>query len=286
MLDRARAKINLTLRILGRRADGFHELESLVAFAGAGDRLGFEPGTEWSMAITGPHGAGLSETDNLVLRAASALEGARPGVVRGHFMLEKNLPVASGIGGGSADAAAALRLLARVAGMSLDDPALMAVAAEIGSDVPVCLDPRPRVFRGRGERLGDAIELPRLPAVLVNPGIGVSTAAVFAGLGLQPGERGSSAEAGDPPEFATIAEAIEWIAAGRNDLEAPAKAVCPEIERVIADVASLPGCALARMSGSGATVFGLFPDRHAAAAAARRLRALRPGQWVVATMLR
>lgn len=287
LVERAPAKINLTLRVLGRRTDGFHELESLVAFAGAGDRLAFTPGgADWTLAITGPHGQGLSADDNLVLRAARAIERLRPQVPRGHFDLVKSLPVASGIGGGSSDAAAALRLLALASGLSLRDPALLEAAAEIGSDVPVCVDPRSRVFRGRGERLSPPVALPPIPAVLVNPGVAVSTAAVFAGLGLSPGAAPLSAETADPPRFASAADAIAWIAAGHNDLEAPARAICLAIDTALAELAAAPGCALTRMSGSGATVFGLFSDRHSATNAARALAASRSEWWIRSTLLR
>ncbi|MGL4729280.1 MAG: 4-(cytidine 5'-diphospho)-2-C-methyl-D-erythritol kinase, partial [Bosea sp. (in: a-proteobacteria)] len=189
LTTRARAKINLSLHVLGRREDGYHELESLVAFAGMGDELTLVPGEEMSLSISGPMAAGLSlSDDNLVLRAAYGLAAAIPGLKLGAFHLVKHLPVASGIGGGSTDAAAALRLLARVNGLVADDKRLFAVAREVGADVPVCLTSRSVVMRGVGERL-EPLALPRLFALLVNPGIGLSTAAVFCELGLARGER-------------------------------------------------------------------------------------------------
>ncbi|WP_324133227.1 4-(cytidine 5'-diphospho)-2-C-methyl-D-erythritol kinase [Bosea sp. (in: a-proteobacteria)] len=187
---RARAKINLTLRVLGRRADGYHELESLVAFAGTGDALSLEPGPQLSLTIDGPRGQGLPVDDsNLILRATRALEAETGPLRTGAFHLVKRLPVASGIGGGSADAAAALRLLARLNGLSPDDPALLRAAAATGADVPVCLASRARIMAGIGERLGPPLTLPPLFALLVNPGVPVETAPVFRALGLQPGQR-------------------------------------------------------------------------------------------------
>ncbi|WP_439493057.1 4-(cytidine 5'-diphospho)-2-C-methyl-D-erythritol kinase [Bosea sp. (in: a-proteobacteria)] len=190
LTTRARAKINLTLRVLGRRADGYHELESLVAFAGTGDALSLEPGPQLSLTIDGPRGQGLPVDDsNLILRATRALEAETGPLRTGAFHLVKRLPVASGIGGGSADAAAALRLLARLNGLSPDDPALLRAAAATGADVPVCLVSRARIMAGIGERLGPPLTLPPLFALLVNPGVPVETAPVFRALGLERGQR-------------------------------------------------------------------------------------------------
>jgi 4-diphosphocytidyl-2-C-methyl-D-erythritol kinase len=189
LTTRARAKINLTLRVLGRRADGYHELESLVAFAGTGDALSLDPGPQLTLTIDGPRGQGLPVDDsNLILRATRALEAETGPLRTGAFHLVKRLPVASGIGGGSADAAAALRLLARLNGLSPDDPALPRAAAATGADVPVCLASRARIMAGIGERLGPPLALPPLFALLVNPGVPVETAPVFKALGLQPGQ--------------------------------------------------------------------------------------------------
>ena len=190
LTTRARAKINLTLRVLRRRADGYHELESLVAFAGTGDTLSLEPGPHLSLTIDGPRGQGLPVDDtNLILRATRALEAETGKLRTGAFHLIKRLPVASGIGGGSADAAAALRLLARLNGLAPDDSTLLRAAAKTGADVPVCLDSRARIMAGIGERLGPPLTLPPLFALLVNPGVPVETAPVFRALGLQPGQR-------------------------------------------------------------------------------------------------
>lgn len=284
---RAPAKVNLTLRVLGRRADGYHALESLVAFAGTGDSLTLHPGEDGPMTLAGPFGAALSAgQDNLVLKAERGLRAALPGLRSGRFHLVKRLPVASGIGGGSADAAAALRLLARLNGLRLDDPVLLAVAAAIGADVPVCLQPRARMMRGIGERLGAPLRLPRLFSVLANPGVPVETAAVFSALGLARGAMRADTEKGDPTVDSGDPTAFHAALAGdRNDLEAPACTVAPVIAEAVAALSNLPGCRLARMSGSGATCFGLFDDCGQAADAARALARARPGWWVKATLL-
>ena len=288
--EKAPAKINLTLRVLGRRADGYHELESLVAFAGVGDALTFAPGGALTLAVSGPTAQAAGDNaDNLVLKAARALAERIAGLTLGGFALSKRLPVAAGLGGGSADAAAALRLLARANGVALDDPRLMQAAQATGSDVPVCLDPKPRLMRGVGDVLSAPPDLPRLFAVLVNPGVAVSTRDVFAGLNLAsgPASGGASSPAplvlegwgGEPTAF------VAALAKERNDLEAPAIELEPAIANVLAVLQALPDCRLARMSGSGATCFGLFPTNAAAAAAARTLRVGYPQWWVRATVL-
>jgi 4-diphosphocytidyl-2-C-methyl-D-erythritol kinase len=288
--EKAPAKINLTLRVLGRRADGYHELESLVAFAGVGDALTFAPGGALTLAVSGPTAQAAGDNaDNLVLKAARALAGRTAGLTVGGFALSKRLPVAAGLGGGSADAAAALRLLARANGIALDDPRLMQAAQATGADVPVCLDPKPRLMRGVGDVLSAPLDLPRLFAVLVNPGVAVSTRDVFAALNLASGPASGGASSptplvtegwgGEPTAF------VAALAKDRNDLEAPAIELEPAIANVLAVLQGLPGCRLARMSGSGATCFGLFPTNAAAAAAARTLRVGYPQWWVRATVL-
>jgi len=291
LTTRARAKVNLTLRVLGRRADGYHELESLVAFAGVGDVLSLEAGPDLSLMLGGPQGEGLPVDDsNLVLRAARMLAvevGDRGAPLRmGHFHLVKRLPVASGIGGGSADAAGALRLLARLNGLAPDDPALLRTAGRVGADVPVCLDSRARVMAGIGERLGPALKLPPLFALLVNPGVPVETVAVFRALGLDAGQAGPGA-GGDAPARADSASAlIASLAASGNDLETPGRQVAPVVDIVLAELRALPGCRLARMSGSGATCFAIFDGCRESAAAGRALRRRQPGWWVRPTLLR
>jgi 4-diphosphocytidyl-2-C-methyl-D-erythritol kinase len=284
-VEPAPAKVNLTLRVIGRRADGYHDIESLVVFAGVGDALSFTPASKLSLTVRGPTAAAAGDLDgNLVLKAGRALAECIPGLKLGRFMLAKRLPVAAGLGGGSADAAAALRLLARANRVTLDDPRLMAAARACGADVPVCLDPRPRVMRGIGEILSAPLALPRLPAVLVNPGVAVPTKDVFARLHIGP-PHSSPAQQGGECGAGEKARLLATLAADRNDLEAPAIAIAPVIAEVLAALRALPGCRLARMSGSGATCFGLFDSARTAAAAAKALRALHPPWWVRATAL-
>lgn len=286
LTTRARAKVNLTLCVRGRRADGYHELESLVAFAGVGDMLTLEPDRELSLTVAGPHGAGLAgQPENLVLRAARALAEEVGGLQSGRFHLVKRLPVASGIGGGSADAAGALRLLARLNRLPAGDPRLLRVAAKIGADVPVCVESRARLMAGIGEQLGPPLHLPPLFALLVNPGVPVGTAAVFKVLGLGAGDAAPGQRPAAPLQPETTAGLIASLAESGNDLEAPARHVAPVIDTVLAALRVLPGCRLARMSGSGATCFALFDDCRASAAAGRALARAEPGWWVKATML-
>jgi 4-diphosphocytidyl-2-C-methyl-D-erythritol kinase len=279
--EKAPAKINLTLRVLGRRADGYHDIESLVAFAGVGDALTFTPGGDLALTVGGPTAAAAGDVaDNLVLKAAHALAERVAGLRLGRFTLSKRLPVAAGLGGGSADAAAALRLLARANALAPDDPRLMQAARATGADVPVCLDPHTRLMRGIGDILSDPLDLPRLFALLVNPGVAVATADVFAALAAPPA--GQTAPAAQPLGPAAL---LAEIASGRNDLEAPAIELEPAIADVLAVLRKLPGCRLARMSGSGPTCFGLFDSSRAASAAARTLRVGYPAWWVRATVL-
>lgn len=285
LVENAPAKINLTLRVLGRRPDGYHDLESLVVFADFGDRLSFVRGGDLTLSVRGPNALQAGEgADNLVLRAATALAALEPAVRLGAFDLDKTLPVAAGIGGGSADAAAALRLLARANGLAPEHPALFAAARSTGADVPVCLDPRPRIMRGIGEVLSPPLTLPALPAVLANPGVALATKAVFA--------RWTAAAA--PPvglDLATLAklkdrdDLLHLLGTQANDLEAPAIAQAPVIADVLAVLRTLAGCRLARMSGSGATCFALFVSAAAAQEAAKILSAKYPHWWVQACLL-
>jgi len=272
--DFAPAKVNLTLHVLGRRTDGYHEIESLVAFADVGDRLTFIPGDRLALDVSGP-GAEASGAigDNLVLKAARELATRVDRVLAGRFFLDKQLPVAAGLGGGSSDAAAALRLLAEHNGISADDARLHAAARATGADVPVCLDPKARMMRGIGEILSEPIALPKLPAVLVNPGVAVPTRDVFAALA-------APALAASVSREGHAASDVSLLARQRNDLEAPAISLQPVIAEVLEALRGLPDCRLARMSGSGATCFGLFSSSCAALAAARSLGPRHPGWWV------
>lgn len=281
--DVARAKVNLTLRVVGRRVDGYHDLESMVAFADCADRLTLHPGDELSLVTSGPGAQDCGDTaDNLVLKATRLLAERVPGLRSGAFVLDKHLPVAAGIGGGSADAAAALRLLARANDISSDDPRLIEAARLTGADVPVCLSSTPCVMTGVGDNL-TPLRLARLPAVMVNPRVPVATKDVFSTLGLRAGQLNVGIadvlnSIGWPKNGASASDWIAAVKRGRNDLEAPALKVEPVVGDVLAALAALPGVQLARMSGSGATCFGLFDDLAKAQAAQEQLAALRP-EW-------
>ncbi|MES2435004.1 MAG: 4-(cytidine 5'-diphospho)-2-C-methyl-D-erythritol kinase [Pseudomonadota bacterium] len=264
----APAKINLALHVIGQRSDGYHLLDSIVVFAGVGDWVTVSPAEELSLMVTGPHAAGLVGDDNLVLRAARALG------VEAALALEKHLPVASGIGGGSADAAATLRALSALSGLGLPDAA--AVLA-LGADVPVCLAGRPGRMQGVGEVLSPLPPLPECYIVLVNPGVAVATPEVFKAL-----PRKDNAAMTAMPTCGSTMELAAWLRDQRNDLEAPAMALAPVIGAVKAALEARPGCLLARMSGSGATCFGLFASEELAKAAAGVLREDAPAWWVAA----
>lgn len=220
--EEGRAKVNLTLRVNGRRSDGYHELESVVAFADCADRLTLTPGADLHLQMSGPLAQACGETsDNLVLKAARLLGERVPGMKAGSFALDKVLPVAAGIGGGSADAAAALRLLARLNGLAPDDPRLVEVAQLTGADVPVCVTSRPCVMTGVGESL-QPLALPKMPCVMVNPGVPVATRDVFAALGLRNGELlvGASdvlLQDSWPEAGASLEDWVEALAAGSNE---------------------------------------------------------------------
>ena len=275
------AKVNLTLHITGRRADGFHELESLVVFAGVGDELEFTADADLSLSVTGPFApaiaaAGSADEDNLVLRAARSLR-ARLGMTDGvHIRLDKHLPVAAGIGGGSADAAATLLGLAEFWGV--DDTAMLSeIGLGLGADVPVCLAGGSSYVSGIGERIVPVSDLPPVWLVLANPGRPLATGAVFAA-------RKGAFSVPQPwtGPTATAMDLAARLAAYRNDLEPAAQSLMPEIDDVLGALLTTDGCLLARMSGSGATCFGLFSEPSLAHAAAVSIRTLRPTWWVAA----
>lgn len=272
--ETAYAKINLALHVRRRRADGYHDLETLFAFAEDGDRLAGEVADALLLMVGGPFAQGLNGDDNLVLRAARAL-AAEFGITAGaRLTLDKRLPVASGIGGGSADAAAALRLLARLWGLDAGDERLLAVARGIGADVPACLQSTALSGTGRGDVLVPAASLNGTPLLLVNPLVAVPTAAVFKGWdGV---DRGPLAD-GEPMEAAS---------AGRNDLTAAALTLAPSIGPVLETLAAMPGVRLARMSGSGATCFALFEQEDQRDSAAAMMRERFENIWLLATRLR
>jgi len=283
LVELAPAKVNLTLAVLGRRPDGYHLLDSLVVFAGIADRLSFAPGPALSLEVHGETaGQAGPVDDNLVLKAARALAAEAPGLKLGRFTLEKHLPVAAGLGGGSSDAAAALRLLARANRLARNNPKIIQVAPQVGADVPVCVDPRPRRMRGIGNQLSAPLKMPKLAAVMINPGVAVPTRDVFARLGLKPG--GPVRRAAPSRALPRgLDELVGYLSRHGNDLEPPAIEMQPVIARVLERLRGAKGCLLARMSGSGATCFGLFMSPRAAAAAARSLAAANPAWWVQAT---
>jgi 4-diphosphocytidyl-2-C-methyl-D-erythritol kinase len=273
IVEIARAKLNLALHVRARRPDGYHELETLFAFVTDGDVLTVAQTDVPSFTISGPFASALAgETDNLVTRALAAFEavfGAMPPMA---ITLEKHLPVASGIGGGSADAAAMLRALARLAGVT-DAARLLAIAADLGSDVPACLFGRTAIGRGRGEALTPIEGLGGTPTLLVNPGVGVSTRDVFARWdGVDRGPLGEGALG-------------EVARAARNDLQLPAQEVAAVIAEVLSLLEAQRGATLVRMSGSGATCFALFEDAAAMRAASVAIGAVRPGWWRLETGL-
>lgn len=290
LTDDARAKVNLTLRVVGRRVDGYHDLESVVAFCDCADRLTLEPGSELQLATTGPGAQDCGEAgDNLVLKAARLLGERVADLQTGNFTLEKVLPVAAGIGGGSADAAAALRLLARANRLALDDPRVIEVARLTGADVPVCVASHAAVMTGVGETLLPLV-LPKMPCVLVNPRLAVATKDVFAALGLRHGElRVGVADVIRAPAWpdgdASLERWIGQLAAASNDLEAPARSIEPVIGDVLAALQGASGARLARMSGSGATCFAIFDHDASAQRAAQSIRREHPQWWVHAGVL-
>ncbi|MBX9710001.1 MAG: 4-(cytidine 5'-diphospho)-2-C-methyl-D-erythritol kinase [Xanthobacteraceae bacterium] len=289
LTETARAKVNLTLRVLGRRPDGYHDLDSIVAFADCADRLTFEPGSKLSLITTGPRAAECGEgDDNLVIRASRALGERIDGLKFGRFALDKHLPVAAGIGGGSADAAAALRLLAKANDIAPDDARLMEAARMTGADIPVCVASHACVMSGVGEDLAP-LEVPAMPCVMVNPRVAVPTKDVFAGLHLLGGElRVGVAEVLEaitlPKPGAALEEWILQLIGGTNDLEAPALKLQPVIGEVLSSLRDT-GARLARMSGSGATCFAIYDTAVQARAAADGIVRLQPGWWVHAGTL-
>jgi 4-diphosphocytidyl-2-C-methyl-D-erythritol kinase len=288
--EEGRAKVNLSLRVVGRRVDGYHDLESVVAFADCADRLSLAPGPELSLKTMGPLAQACGDTsDNLVLKAAMLLAARVPDLKVGAFTLDKVLPVAAGIGGGSADAAAALRLLSRLNNLSLDDPRLLEVALQTGADVPVCLVSQACDMTGVGEQLLP-LNLPKIPTVLVNPRVPVATKDVFEALGLRNGELLVGAtdvieSPAWPDGGASIADWVSELALVPNDLEAPAMRIQPAISDVLSALSSTHGALLSRMSGSGATCFALYADAGEAQRAAAKIRRQRPYWWVHAGVL-
>ena len=266
----AAAKVNLTLHVTGQRDDGYHLLDSLVVFCGIGDFVSVQASPALTLAITGPQAHVLAvQDDNLVLRAARALVANRGAALT----LDKHLPLASGIGGGSADAAATLRALARLWALPLPDAATVLA---LGADVPVCLAGVPARMRGIGDRVDAVSGLPDAHIVLVNPGVAVPTPAVFQALATKQNPPMPHAL----PSWTDAADLATWLATERNDLEAPALVQAPVIHTVLATLRAQKGTLIARMSGSGATCFGLFSSPALAKQAAAAISATQPQWWV------
>jgi 4-diphosphocytidyl-2-C-methyl-D-erythritol kinase len=273
--ETARAKVNLALHVLGRREDGYHLLDSLVVFADLADRLEIAPADENALRMEGPYAASIDVNDNLVLRAHAAMQRAFGRLVSNiDVTLDKHIPVAAGLGGGSADAAATLRALCRFAGLDPFSRQLHEIALALGADVPVCLHSQAGRLSGIGEVIEPVNGMAPLHVVLANPGVPVTTAEVYAGLGLEPGEPGYP-----PMEFPFA------FATSRNDLTPPAVRLVPAIGEVLEQLKELPGVNFARMSGSGGTCFAVFDDRHAAEAAATVLGSNHHDWWVRAAVL-
>jgi 4-diphosphocytidyl-2-C-methyl-D-erythritol kinase len=282
----ARAKVNLTLKVLGRRADGYHGLESLVTFAAIGDRLSFDPGLGGRLVVSGPFAEAIAGPN--ILKGALDLLSQSGVDLGGSIRLEKNLPVAAGLGGGSSDAGALLRLARAAHVERAEDPLWQDLARRLGADVLVCFADRPALMSG----IGDELQLlatgssppPPLPAVLANPGLPLATARVFAAL-QAPALKGARAPTAPLAPIGSIAALCDHIGAVGNDLEPPAMALEPVIGAVKAALLACPGCRTAAMSGSGPTCFGIFTSEVQATAAAVALRSSEPRWWVVATQL-
>jgi len=277
----APAKVNLALHVVGRRPDGYHLIDTLVAFAAIGDLIAVEPAETLTLDVDGPFAAALDgdPANNLVLRAARLLAAEAVAAGRHHsgarIRLTKALPVASGIGGGSSDAAATLLALNDLWDLRFDDARLAALGLRLGADVPMCLAGRPARVTGIGEQVTLCPRLPDHALMLVNPGVAVATPQIFRGLT----KRDNPPLPDLPSKWADLDHLIDWLAPTRNDLQATAEALAPAIGETLDVLRALPGCRLARMSGSGATCFGIFADGAAANAAAATVRGMRPAWW-------
>ena len=284
LTNRAPAKVNLTLRVLGRRPDGQHELASLVAFAAIGDELALTPGPALEFAIRGPTATSAGPgADNLVVVAAGALADRIAGLKLGRFELMKRLPVGAGLGGGSADAAAALRLIAEANDLAPDDVRLLDAARATGADVPVCLAAKARLMHGIGEVLSPPLKLPKLPAVIVFPGVPVATASVFRALELAPDRRDKPYSEREIPKKREAF--IQFLNNEANDLERAARSLVPAIAAAHEAIDENGGARLIRMSGSGSCVYGIYDSVEDARKAAAGIRDDRPDWWVAATTL-
>lgn len=279
----ARAKINLTLKVLGRRADGYHDLESLVTFADVHDVVTLEPGAEGGVTVAGPFAHDIGGA-NLLARALTQLRNAEPRIRLGSVNLEKNLPVAAGLGGGSADAAALLRAVRHANPGHAADVPWRDIAAKLGADVPICMGDRPALMWGVGENVAPVPQLPQVQAVIVNPRLPLSTADVFREFGAAPAAA-PIRQPTIPSGLLQLNDLLDYMRARGNDLERPAARLLPAIGEIKAALAAQPGCLLAAMSGSGPTCFGIFADQAQARLAADRIAGAHGGWWVRSTLL-
>lgn len=284
LIETAQAKVNLTLKVLGRRSDGFHELNSLVMFAKLGDNLQLEPGDELSLAAGGAFCANL-DGDNLVLQAARLISEMCADIRSGTFTLVKNLPVAAGLGGGSADAAAALRLISRANPGAVTGKIMEEAACQLGSDVLVCLMSHAAMMRGRGELVSPIEQLPTLNVVLVNPGVTLAAGDVYAALEAPELDENPLDDNGCENNFSSAGVLLKHISRIGNDLQRPAIKLAPVIGDVISALSQEEGCGAVQMSGSGSTCFGVFANAGHAARARDRLQAAHPDWWIVSTSL-
>jgi 4-diphosphocytidyl-2-C-methyl-D-erythritol kinase len=277
----ARAKVNLTLRVHGRRSDGYHELVSLVTFAEVHDVLRLATGAAVGLEVSGPFASAI-DGENLLVKALALLREADPGLLLGSVHLEKRLPVAAGLGSGSADAAALLRAVRRANEARADAIPWLEIAAQLGADVPVCLASRPAVFWGRGERSAAVCSIPALNTVVVNPRVALATAGVFATL--RSGQAPAATAAPAPPELADLPALLDYMRAQGNDLEPAAVELLPMISEIKRLIESQADCRLAAMSGSGPTCFGIFSGPASARRAAAEIAAAKPDWWVERTI--
>jgi 4-diphosphocytidyl-2-C-methyl-D-erythritol kinase len=278
----AHAKINLTLQVQGRRPDGYHEIESLITFADIHDVVTLHPGAGGSVTVAGPFASYIGG-ENLLIRAMSLLRSADAKLVLGSVRLDKHLPVAAGLGGGSADAAALLRAVRQANPDRADGVAWLDIATRLGADVPVCLGACPTLVWGIGEKTVLVTSLPATSAVLINPRVPLVTAHVFAALGAAP--LAATPRKPAAPELPGLAGLVAYMRARGNDLERPAMALLPVIRDVKAALEAEPECRVAAMSGSGPTCFGIFADPAQASAAAARIAGIHPGWWVKPALL-
>jgi 4-diphosphocytidyl-2-C-methyl-D-erythritol kinase len=280
----AKAKLNLTLEVLGRRADFYHEVRSLVGFTDLGDSVALEPGDELALAVDGPF-AGALQGGNLIIAAAEAAKAKAPGIALGRFELTKALPVAAGLGGGSADAAASLRLLAEVNPGTLSATALAEIAGRLGSDVTACLTSRPALMTGRGEHVAEIRGMPACGVVLVNAGLALATASVYGALKAAP-LSATPADTEPVPDFGgSFERLIDYASPRGNDLTAAALRLAPAIGEVLTALRRVASTRLVQLAGSGPTCFALFATADEARAAATSLQAAHPSWWVAATSL-